>query len=288
LIVTDKSKHSLDEVNQSELRLFEDGKPQQIHSVIRETKPVRYLIAIDASLSFKTLLAPTLEASKIVIERNSGGDETGLLKFVSSDKISLLQDFTKEQSALFEKLKTFKLEGGQSAIVDALYLAVQRLTGPDAPPFTGRRAIVLFTDGEDRRSYYKADYLVKVLRDQDVQVFVVGITVQLDDMATVGSSRKQKAEELLTRIALESGGRVLFAGDLDTLRAAAKEIAHDLHTQFSVSYEMPDHAVKNFHKVEIKTAGPDKLKAFMRPGYSDEVPSVQKGSEKVAPPPKHE
>ncbi|MDQ2856663.1 MAG: VWA domain-containing protein, partial [Acidobacteriota bacterium] len=206
-IFTDKSNHSVDDIDRNELQVFEDGKAQVLDSLTKETKPVKYAIAIDASLSFRNVFASSLGACKLLIDSNSAGDETALIRFVSSDKITKEQDFTSDKSRLGNVLGQLFLEGGQSAVIDAVYLAVQTV----GPEFAGRRAVVLVSDGEDRKSVHTVDELVKLLRENEVRVFVIGVVAQLDnDAGSIGETPRQKAEQLLNRMARETGGRVFF------------------------------------------------------------------------------
>jgi len=59
---------------------------------------------------------------------------------------------------------------------------------------------------------------------------------------------------LLTRVWLRKRRPRLLSKDVDALEAAAREIAHDLHLQFTISYRMPVHQIKGFHKVEVLPA----------------------------------
>jgi len=83
------------------------------------------------------------------------------------------------------------------------------------------------------------------------------------------ASPKERAEKLLTRLAQESGGRAFFPKDVDARRRRLGEIAHDLHLQFTISYRMPVHQIKGFHKVEVLPAVKGKLKAITAAGYID-------------------
>lgn len=126
LIVTDKSNHSLDIVNASQLQVFEDGKPQILISVAQKERPVVYAIAIDNSLSFKEVFGSAVDAARLLIDKNKEADETELIRFVSSDRIETVLPFTPERSALLDNLNSsFYLQSGQSSVVDAVYLSAR-------------------------------------------------------------------------------------------------------------------------------------------------------------------
>lgn len=182
-----------------------------------------------------------------------------------------MQEFTADKTLLNRGLDSLYVEGGQSAVVDAIYIAVQHVA-KRRKSGDRRRAVVVLSDGEDRASYYTADKLVDLLRATDVQLFIMGIVAQLDG---VGSLTKQSprdtAKELMGRLAKESGGRVFFPKDFEELRHAAKEIAHDLHKQFMVRYQPANTSARDdFRQIEVtvrEAPGEKKLNVHTRTGY---------------------
>jgi len=267
-LITDKSGKAIEDVHQNEVQVFEDGKPQEIYFFSKETRPVKYAIAIDASLSLRTVFARELAACRVLIDGNSEKDQTALIRFISSDKITTALDFTSDKARLGFELKQLYQEGGQSAVIDGLYTAVQSVAPAGAPQFEGQQAVVLVSDGEDRRSLHKLEDLVKLLHESRVKVFVIAIVSELNKESGPGKqSSQERAAELLNRVAKESGGRAVFARDSSDLSDAAQAIAHDLRTQFVISYRVTEPHATGWHKIDVKMVGPRKLKAITRPGY---------------------
>lgn len=279
LIVTDRSNHSRDDVTKDEVQVFEGKVPQTVSTFARDERPVNYVVAIDRSGSFKDLLSPALDAIKQLINSNRDLDETMLIGFVDSNKIETFQNFTSDKSKFVESMKLIRIEGGQSAVIDAIYLAVQSAAAYKSGDSSIRRAVVLFSDGEDRVSYYNADALVKLLRAKDVEVFVVGMVTQLDNTnGFIRQSPREAAERLLNRVALETGGRVFFPKNISALMQATGEIVHDLRAQYIVGYEPQDNTSNdNFRKVEVKiivAPGREKSVAITKPGYFITPPDI--------------
>ena len=77
-----------------EFHVFEDGVPQTIESFTREEVPISYGLAVDTSGSLRTQLQSVIDAGKTIINSNKPGDETFLVRFISSDNIETVQDFT--------------------------------------------------------------------------------------------------------------------------------------------------------------------------------------------------
>ena len=251
LIVTDGANNSVDDITKGDLKVFEDKIEQTILVLERDERPFDCGIILDTSESFRKVLAPALEAVRLIIDNKRPDDEIFIERFISSDKIDTLQDFTRDKEPLFESLKSLNVEGGQSAVLDALYLAVEH-TAKHAQK-NRRQALVLITDGEDRASFYEQEVVVKALRKANMQVFIIGITALLDkERGLIRQSQRDQAEKLLITIAEESGGRLFLAAKVGELAKAVGEINHDLHGQIALSYRPTNNKKTGRRKVEVK------------------------------------
>jgi Ca-activated chloride channel family protein len=272
LLVTDRSNHSLDVLTREEIQISEDKKPQTLLLFAKDERPVYYGLVIDASKSFLPVLGSAIFAAKLIINNNRAGDETFIETFVSSDKIARAQDFTLDKTVLLKSFDSVRVEGGSSAVIDGVYLAAEHTVAYRRTDQDHRRALVLISDGEDRASHYKLDALVNLLRENEVQIFVIGIVKELDkEGGFIRSSPGENAEKLLTRLAQETGGRVFFPNNMSELAKAVAEIVHDLHAQFAFGYQSTNNSGESaFRKVDVKIAkapGREKLTAITRLGY---------------------
>jgi Ca-activated chloride channel family protein len=163
------------------------------------------------------------------------------------------------------------LEGGQSAVIDALYLTAQYVDEYNKSNEGRRKVAVIITDGEDRSSYYKQEQLLKLVRENGVQVFVLGLVVDLDQqVGFYKTSPRHKAEQLLTSVAKESGGRVFFPKDKKEMVEAAAQIILDLRAQFRIKYQAAKADKKGFREVEVKyvsAQGDEKRNLVTPSGY---------------------
>src|SRR5215213_2041709 len=209
MIVTDSAKKSVNSINKEDVHVFEDKVEQTVLSVEGDERPVDCILAIDSSGSLRSLFATVMESARLVVINRRPEDEIFIERFISSDKIEKVQAFTRDGNALIAALKTFYVEGGQSAIIDAVYVAAKTFAYFNKTGQDRRRVIVLITDGEDRNSYYKQEALVKMLRQSDVQVCALGFVTELDKKTPVltGKDPRGKAEKLLQTITTETGGR---------------------------------------------------------------------------------
>ncbi|MCA1629183.1 MAG: VWA domain-containing protein [Acidobacteria bacterium] len=272
LIVIDEQRHTGAAARREEVSVFEDNIAQTITYFEKETLPVSYALLVDNSGSMKPVLEMVVRTCGSLVVANKPGDETAIIRFVDSEEIKILELFTDSKQSLGEALALMRTEGGQTALIDAVYLAVETVAERRRDDPARRRAIVLITDGDDRSSYYKSSQLQKLIRESGVQAFVIGFTQVADREGGLLSARaREKATKLLDSIAQESGGRTFYPKKVPDLVAAVGEIARDLRTQYVVGYESTNAARDGkFRKVEVKIADtptqPKRI-AVTRSGY---------------------
>jgi Ca-activated chloride channel homolog len=257
LIVTGKDGRSVDTISKDEIQIIEDKVGQTVLTVERKDRPIAYGLLIDSSNSLNRLIGAAVEGAKMIIINRRGLDEMFIERFISSDKIDKLQDFTTDNTALLESLKQIRLEGGQSAIIDALYLGAEHVAQHKSGQ-NWRKVIVIITDGEDRNSYHKLNALRSLLRKTGIQVFALGLVIDLDKEAGfTGRSAREKAEKLLNTLAEESGGRVLYPRTGPELIKATAEIIIELRrSPFVVTYQSSQGEKKGPRNLDVKVTSP--------------------------------
>lgn len=271
--VIDRNNRPINNVPQAEFQVFEDGVKQPIEYFTREEVPISYGLAVDTSGSLRTQLPTVLEAGKTIINANRPGDETFLVRFVGRDNTETVQDFTANKEALGDALDNMYTEGGQSAVVDAVYLSAEHVAeyrkGNESD--RRRRALIVITDGEDRNSYYNQEQLFARLREEDVQIFVIGFVNELDKEAGfIRKSPRDKAVNLINKLASETGGRAFFPESLSEMPQIANEIIRDLRTQYVIAYN-PTNKTQDgtFRTIKVtvdQPSGSDKRIALTRNG----------------------
>jgi Ca-activated chloride channel family protein len=272
--VVDRNNRPISDIQQNEFSIFEDGVPQKIEFFTKEEVPISYGIAVDNSGSMRSQITTVIDASKNIVSSNRPGDETFVVRFTGRDNIELLQDFSANKQEVMDTLdEKILIEPGQTAIIDAVYLSVERLgqsRGRSNPDDKRRQALILVTDGEDRDSYHKESDLFDLLRENDVQIYIIGF---VDELATQGGlikkSPQEKAMALLNDLAKQTGGRVFFPKSLDELPGIANEITRDLRTQYVLGYypaKENDGSFRNLRVTVADAPGRDKRIALTRSG----------------------
>ena len=273
MIVTDKDGKGVNTIRKDQIRVSEDGAEQTVLGIEPDERPVDCVLLIDASGSFRPLISSALEAAKLFIVNRRPDDQIAIARFVSSDIIENTQEFTTDNTALLKALDQIYLQKGQSAVIDALYIGADYVVKHNKENAGRRKVVVLFSDGEDRNSYYRQEQLMKLLSETGVQIFILGFTSELNKQQRFirTMSVREKAEKLLTTVAEETGGRVFFPATKQVLVDSAAQIILDLRAQFRIKYQSThDASKKGFRKVEVKyvaAPGDEKRNLVTPSGY---------------------
>lgn len=182
----------------------------------QNSQPIICAVLVDGSKSVGANFAAVKESARAVIERLRPSDECMVARFVSSEQIKVVQEFTGDKSQLLASLDQLHTDEGQTAVVDAIFVTAQEVQKRAAG--SKHAALVVVTDGDERASYYRPEKLFDLLRSAGVRVYPVGITLGLK------ADKRRKAEKLLARIAQESGGRAFFIESAAELPGVASDI----------------------------------------------------------------
>ena len=134
-------------LKQEDFHLTEDGAPQEIASFDASSTPARIALVLDASPSIYHELAQMRGAARALAGNLSPEDEIAVVSF--SQQAHLLLPFSKNRALLDHALNSSDLarveNSSESNIYQAVFLTAQELFRGR----TGRKAIVLLTDGQD-------------------------------------------------------------------------------------------------------------------------------------------
>lgn len=280
--VVDRNGRPINDLRQSDFNVFEEGSPQRIEFFSKSDVPTNYTLVVDNSGSLRQQLDKVIEAGKILINTNKPDDETSIIRFVGNDKITIEEDFTSKKQDLNDALDNMFIEGGQTAVRDAVYLAAQRVTDYEKSNKIEdrvRRALVLVSDGEDRNSFYTEAQLFELLRETDVQIYVIGFIDDLDnDAGFIRKSTKSKSKSFLEKLAADTGGKAYFPGSVAELPEIARNIATELRTQYSIGYlppnDVPPGTFRNIKVMVNDGPGGAKRIAITKAGRTAEGPST--------------
>jgi Ca-activated chloride channel family protein len=219
-VVTDRSGHFVTGLDQNAFRLSEDGVAQPISHFAAQNGDLDLVLAVDASGSMGDALPDVKEAVRAFLGALGPRDHVTLIAF--NDNMYTLASHETSAAARIDAVDRLVAFGG-TALYDVVSKSIDLLaTG------TGRRAVVLFTDGDDRNSQATLASTEEKLQGSDATLFVVG----LGRGASADALRKT-----LEDLADASGGRVLFAEKAKELREPFTAVVSELSNQYLIGFE---------------------------------------------------
>jgi VWFA-related protein len=249
-VVTDSRGHFVTGLTQKDFAVSEDGKPQTITSFSDARTPLELVTAIDVSSSVREALPGMKTAAARFLGALEPADQVTLVGF--NDNLFTVARRSTDQVVRERAIGRLASWGG-TALYDAIIHAVDVLGRQP-----GRRAIVLFTDGDDQSSHAPIATAVAKVEGSDAMIYPVG------QGRAVNAKDLQK---LLERLATTSGGRAFFSNSPSKLDEVFAEILDDLHHQYVLAYPAPDNQRDGkWHRVTV-VAGGGKYRVRARQGY---------------------
>ena len=244
--VTDTYGRFVTGLGKNAFTIFDDKTQQEISFFSDEDAPVSLGVVFDVSGSMSgDKIMRAREALSKFVDTSHARDEYFLIGFNS--RAQLLLDHTRDSDALMQKL-TFINTRGQTALYDATYLGVERVTRGAHK----KRAILLISDGQDNSSRYTFSELKRLLKESDVIIYAIGIVGTNDD-STLGYGGRAILEEL----AGVSGGKAFFPSTGAEMNDTFERIALELRTQYSIGYRPSAFANDGkWHKLKIRVQPP--------------------------------
>src|SRR4030095_4331848 len=225
--VTDPRGKLVTDLSQKELKLLEDNRVQSITNFSRETDlPLTIALLIDTSTSIRDRFKFEQEAAIDFLYRTIRPKKDKGLLITFDSAIELVQDYTDNPEVLAKAIRQVR-PGGGNKMLAALYLACQEKLKSE----TGRKLIILISDGDDNLSLETVTSTLEMAQRSDVQIF----TISTNSSGFFGLTAPQ-ADKLLKRLADETGGRAFFPFKAEDLSQSFQDIAAELRSQYSLAY----------------------------------------------------
>ena len=218
--VTDEKGSPIRGLDPDAFQLTEDGSRVSdfdLSTVEEARPPLTLAMAIDTSTTmyFGNAIEEARDAAAEFVTGLGPDDQVALFAF--STEVTRLQDFTADKNLLQERIAELEAKGW-TALYEAIYQAALAVA-----PLTGRRAIVILTDGKNQSDLPRtADQAIKAAQEAGVPVYTLGFGSALDTA--------------LERIATETGGRYLKRPQASDVRDLFTQLAGQLQSQYVLTY----------------------------------------------------
>jgi len=245
--VTDRGGQPVMGLNAADFAVLEDRVPQAITTFAAGEFPLSVTIALDRSFSMAgDRLALSKQAARTFIAALRPSDEVMVLA-IGSEITTITPPVSAREAAAtrWESIDAW----GTTPLYDATAQALDAIAER-----SGRRALILISDGSDRDSHTTATDLIALARQSNVLVYPVAI----------GGTKPPVFAEL----ANVTGGRTFFIDDPRRLESQLAALAHELRFQYLLGYT-PSRDAKSdpgWRAIEVTVSRPD-VRVRARDGY---------------------
>jgi Ca-activated chloride channel family protein len=262
--VADEHGRLVTNLSPSDLRLFDNQSAVlRIHHFSRlEDLPLQLGILLDVSDSVQKTASREKLATQFFVQHvlQPQTDRAFLMAFAAN--VKLWQPSTGDLPALRQTLERIQQLGYATNLYDGLFSACLGQFPETNGPKAAQRIIVLFSDGDDTGSLHGIRDVVALAQRNEIQIFALSIHAR---------RKSTTGDEVLQRLADETGGQFYVAASDKEFSAIFTEMEQQMRTQYAVSFQ-PQQETAGFHALRLELAGPQKMRVHARQGYYFEAP----------------
>ena len=258
--VRDGGGKLVDGLTQDDFEILEDGVPQKIAFFARSSDvPLHLGLVVDISGSQAPFVKAHQRDFKVFLEKAlNKRDRAFLLCFASHPR--LITEFTSSPKQLLDALEGYmdtnrkgnypmlgpnEIRSG-SAFYDSIYHASNQMFQKIEK---GRKALIVFSDGEDNTSAHHMMDAIELAQSNDVLLFCIRYTETRNGRWT---ARNKYGKGVMERIALETGGADFDATESE-LSGHFREIGEQLRSSYEIAYHSSNPPEdQTFHKILVR------------------------------------
>ncbi|HVO98202.1 MAG TPA: VWA domain-containing protein [Bryobacteraceae bacterium] len=255
--VRDANGTPVTNLTRDDFEVLDDGQRQPISFFARgEDLPLALGLIVDASGSQSKFVKQHERHLRAFLNDVLGPRDRALL-LCFGNHLRLASDFSNSASEILEGLRAYEkktvsvpeigpheLRQGGTAFYDALYYStLRKLVRTEQ----GRRALIVFSDGEDNSSAHTMMDVIEAAQAEDVTLFCIRYTETAKGEWT---ARNKYGASVMARLARETGGAD-FDAEKSDLRGSFRQIAEQLRSSYELAYHAGA-ADGTFHKLSIR------------------------------------
>lgn len=287
VIVTDRDGRYIADLTTKDFGILHDGELQPIEFFGTTDEPLTVAILIDTSHSTRPVLGDIKDAARSFIKLLTPRDQAMIVTFDNETRI--LSGLTSDPEKLKKAIKDAAIPDPiGTKMRDAIYqTAFESFAG-----LTGRKAIIVLTDGQDGGSSVTLPKLLLKLQETDTLIYPIQFRTQkkraIENMLRTGtisqrdavrisgdrptreSLKADHAAGILKDLAMVSAGRFMMS-DTSELKKAFETILDELRRQYRLGYYPPESSNgRSVHEIRVRIARPG-LVVRARGSYRNET-----------------
>ncbi|HVL68858.1 MAG TPA: VWA domain-containing protein [Vicinamibacterales bacterium] len=244
--VTDEQRRLVGGLEREDFEVYDNGRLQEISLFDNQTTPINVIVMLDTSGSMTLILDRVKQAAEQFLIRLLPEDTGRVGAFNDKIEFHPKDEFTSDRDLLIRSLKELDF-GYPTRLWDAIDESIRRLE-----PITGRKAVLVFTDGADTASRRDLDDVLEQARAKDIMVYAIGLETEI----FIGTRRQRSSPDRgLKKLAEETGGGFFLLKKEDDLGPTFTRVAQELHSQYVLGFT-PAVLDGKVHRLDVKVKKP--------------------------------
>jgi VWFA-related protein len=266
--VIDKKGRIVNDLNQGDFHVYEDGALQTIKNFAHADVPVTMGIVIDDSGSMRDKRQAVNASALIFAKTSNPQDQVFVVNFNDVYYLDTPGDFANTIEDLKSALDKIDSRGG-TALRDAVIASLDHLKLGNRD----KKVLLVITDGDDNASRYTLEELMNAAQKSSAVIYTIGLlgSDETSNLFKIRGGEAKRAAKTLKDLAEATGGEPYFPKSLDDVESTCRQIARDIRNQYTLVYRptnlKKDGTFRNIRVDAFQNSGKIKLLVRTRPGY---------------------
>ena len=260
-VVRDRKGRFVKDLTERDFQVVDSGINRKIADFRHDASPITLALLFDVSGSMESRMGQAREAATHVLNwMDDKDDEAAVYTF--DTRLEEVRPFSSGLRVLPEQLSAVKPFGATS-LHDAIARTAEKVGKRNAL----RRAVVVFTDGQDTASTLSPSEVSGLASSIDVPVFIIGIVPSIDNpSADISATTFEKSPLIgpLSSLAAWTGGQVFVVSTIGDRTEMARQLIDELRHQYLIAFEAS--TVAGWHPLEVRVRNRD-MNVRARSGY---------------------
>jgi len=248
--VTDERGRYLDNLRANAFEILDEGSAQSIKAFEPSSAGLSCALLLDTTGSMQAALPALKNAALRLLAELREEDAVSVYSF--SDVTLERQSFTKNKRAA-KRAVLPAYPHGRKALYDAVAEVAYAIAGR-----SGKKVIVVFTDGDDNQSSVTAEHAIRRARLAGVPVYTIAQGAALNHPGLL----KQ-----LESISTTTGGLAFSIREPRQIEGVFQKVAGDLKHGYLLAYQPPEGKPGEYRKIEVRLKSTKHHRVRAREGY---------------------
>lgn len=249
----DRAGDFISTLRPEDFRVYEDGRPQEIRLFRHEDIPVTVGLLVDNSSSMGSKRNDVTAAALAFVRSSNPRDEIFIVNF--NDRVTFglpSQELFSANPAELERALNHLPPYGMTALYDAIEAGLEHMQKAT----TGKKVLIVISDGGDNASHYKLSQVLEAAERSDVMIYTIGI---------FDEHNGDQNPRVLRKLASATGGEAFFPTESSQMTSICQRIAADIRHQYTIGYIPSNPKLDNtYRSIRVTVKNPRGGKVFVR------------------------